>query len=109
MTMTFVVLPNMGQLWQKFTKSDAPTLTCRTCHGQDAEDVKYRMPNPSLAALDPNRLPSASSSDANEARWATFMREEVVPHMTGMLDTEPYDPKTDKGFFCFNCHTEKKS
>ena len=107
--MTFVVLPNMGRLWQEFTKSDAPTLTCRTCHGEDAEDVKYRMPNPALPPLDPKRLPTASSRDANEARWAAFMRNEVVPRMTGMLDAQPYDPETGKGFFCFNCHTEKKS
>ncbi len=108
-TMTFTVLPNMGRLWQKFTASDAPTLTCRTCHGQDAEDVKYRMPNPSLPALDRNRLPDASSRDPREAKWAAFMRNDVVPMMTNLIDADPYDPKTGKGFFCFNCHTEKKS
>ncbi len=98
--MTFTVLPNMGKTWQAFTKSDAPTLTCRTCHGQNAEDVKYKMPNPNLPPLDPEHLPRKDSSDANEARWATFMIDEVVPQMIDLIDPPPT-------FGCFNCHTKR--
>jgi hypothetical protein len=99
-TMTFTVLPNMGRAWQKFPKSDAPTLTCRSCHGAKAEGTRYKMPNPNLPKLDPAHMPSKTSSDANEARWATFMIDEVVPQMTSLMDTTP-------SFGCFNCHTKK--
>lgn len=108
-TMTFVVLPNMGQLWQKFEHTDAPTLTCRTCHGEDAEEKKYAMPNPSLPPLDASHLPDPYSRDPHEAKWAAFMIHDVVPTMTDLLDAQPYDAKTDSGFWCFDCHTRKKS
>jgi hypothetical protein len=98
--MTFTVQPNMGKAWQKFTKSDAPTMTCRTCHGEDAEDANYKMPNPKLLPLDPSRLPSKTSTDANEARWATFMIDDVVPQMIDLIDAPP-------SFGCFNCHTKR--
>jgi len=105
--MTFTVLPNMGQTWQKFSGSDAPTLTCRTCHGANAEDVAYKMPNPALLPLDPALLPSQTSRDAHEARWAKFMVEDVVPQMTDLIDAQPYDAKTGRGFGCFDCHTKR--
>jgi hypothetical protein len=107
--MTFTVLPNMAQTWQAFTKTDAPTLTCRTCHGENAEAAAYQMPSGQLTPLDPDHLPSKNSSDANEARWTTFMTDQVVPQMIDLLDVAPYDPQTaPHGFGCFTCH-EKKS
>jgi len=105
--MTFTVLPNMAQTWQEFSKTDSPTLTCRSCHGADAENLNYKMPNPNLPQLDPTRMPRKDSSDAREARWTKFMIDEVVPDMTSLMDTAPYDPKTKTGFGCFNCHTKK--
>jgi hypothetical protein len=105
--MTFTVLPNMGQTWQEFSKTAAPTLTCRTCHGANAEDMNYKMPNPNLPQLDPQHMPSKTSKDANEARWATFMIDEVVPSMASLMDAAPYDRKTGSGFGCFNCHTKR--
>ena len=107
MTMTCTVLPNMGRTWQTFLKSDAPTLTCRSCHGANAENINYKMPNPKLAPLDPSHLPSKLSSDAREARYAAFMIDEVVPQMLDLIDAAPYDAKTGTGFGCFNCHTKK--
>ncbi len=98
--MTFTVLPNMAQTWQAFSKTDAPTLTCRTCHGANAEAGHYAMPNPNLAKLDPRHPTSKTSTDANEARWTTFMTDEVVPQMTALLDAPP-------SFGCFACHTQK--
>jgi hypothetical protein len=100
--MTFTVLPNMAQTWQAFAKTDAPTLTCRTCHGENAEAARYQMPTPRLPPLDPAHMPSRDSSDANEARWTAFMTDEVVPQMIDLLDAPP-------SFGCFSCHTKKKS
>ena len=105
--MTFTVMPNMGRAWQKFDNTSAPLLTCRTCHGANAEDVNYKMPNPKLAPLDPSRMPSKTSTDPREARYAKFMIDEVVPSMTSLIDAAPHDAKTGAGFCCFNCHTKK--
>ncbi len=33
--MTFVVLPNMGRLFQEFRETEYPDLTCDSCHGKD--------------------------------------------------------------------------
>jgi hypothetical protein len=101
--MTFLVLPNMARLFQRFDGSPYPNLTCRTCHGQDAEEVRYKMPH-GLPALDPAHLPDSSDPDPRRARVARFMIEEVTPGMADLLATPPYDPRTKSGFSCFDCH-----
>jgi len=101
--MTFAVLPNMARAWQEHDGAPDPTMTCRTCHGANAEEVAYRMPN-TLPPLDPAHLPSRTSRDPREAKTARFMFDVVVPQMTELLDAPPYDAKTGRGFFCFDCH-----
>lgn len=101
-TMTWTVLPNMGRLFQHERRTASPELTCRTCHGPDAEAVHYAMPH-GLVALDPAHLPSASSSDPEEARTAVFMAD-VTERMRTMIDAAPWDPTTGRGFSCFSCH-----
>jgi hypothetical protein len=102
-TMTFAVLPNMARLFQRFSRSPYPDMTCRTCHGEDAERVRYKMPH-GLPALDPAHLPSAGAHDPAEGRLAKFMTEEVTPQMADLLGVPVYDPKSRTGFSCFNCH-----
>ncbi len=105
--MTFAVLPNMARAWQEHDATPDPTMTCRTCHGADAEAVAYKMPN-GLPPLDPAHLPSPTSHDPREARVAKFMFDVVAPKMlTDLLDAAPYDPATGRGFYCFDCHARK--
>ncbi len=101
--MTFTVLPNMGRLFQTFRHTASPDLACTTCHGQDAEDVAYRMPH-GLPPLDPAHLPDERSRDPRVARTAVFMRDEVTPKMADLLGVPLFDPKTGRGFSCFSCH-----
>lgn len=101
-TMEFVVHPSMARLFQAHYHEPAPDMTCRTCHGADAEAVQYKMPH-GLPALDPAHLPDPSGSDAR-AKTAKFMIEEVTPKMIELLDVAPYNPTTKRGFGCFNCH-----
>jgi hypothetical protein len=101
--MTFTVLPNMARLFQRFRQTSDPDLTCRSCHGVDAESVYYKMPH-GLSPLDPNRLPNPESSDPQEARMARFMADEVTPTMAELLEVPRFDPRTRQGFSCFNCH-----
>jgi hypothetical protein len=102
-TMTFLVLPSMARLFQRFDGARYPDLTCRRCHGADAETVNYAMPH-GLSALDPAHLPKPSDADPRTAKVAKFMTEEVTPQMADLLGVRPYDPATGRGFSCFNCH-----
>jgi hypothetical protein len=89
--MTFRVLPNMGRLFQGYRHEEAPRLTCRTCHGQDAEQVAYAMPR-SLPALDPEHMPDRSRP------IVAFMMDEVTPTMADLLGADR------ASFSCFACH-----
>jgi hypothetical protein len=84
--MTFTVLPNMARAWRDFRGTKDPEMTCRTCHGANAEAVSYRMPNPSLKPIDPARDPVAR-----------FMKEKMVPEMRELTGAP------DLG--CNTCHT----
>lgn len=53
--MTFTVLPSLARRFRAHRDEGAATLACRTCHGDDAEAVRYRMPN-GLPPLDPDAL-----------------------------------------------------
>lgn len=91
--MTFTVLPNMARVWRGFKKTTYPEMTCRTCHGRDAEAVSYRMPNPSLPPIDPRHPPPGPV--------AQFMADTVVPQMIHFIDTTPGH------FGCNSCHPHK--
>jgi len=41
--MTFAVHPTLARRYQEFYGSEAPMLTCRSCHGEDAERVRYQI------------------------------------------------------------------
>ena len=92
--MTFTVLPNMARSWRDFDKTPYPTMTCRTCHGKDAEAVSYRMPNPSLPPIDPAHPPAGPASQ--------FMITRVVPEMLELMETTP------ARFGCNSCHPKAK-
>ena len=82
--MTWVLLPNLGRRFREFEQKPVADLSCFTCHGEDAERVDYKMPR-GLPPLDPEHLPSRSSSNAQLARTVTFMEDEVVPLTRKML------------------------
>ena len=75
--MTFKVLPNIARTWRDFQHTEDPAMTCRTCHGQDAEAVSYRMPNPSLAKIDPAHPPAGPVAE--------FMKAKMVPEMSELV------------------------
>lgn len=91
--MTFLVLPNMARLFQRYQHKPYPDLTCRTCHGEDGEKIGYRMPN-DLHPLDPHHLPRQSAV-------ARFMWRSVTPKMDDLLDAP-------RGFSCFSCHPRER-
>jgi hypothetical protein len=93
--MTWVVLPNMARAFQELEGTALPELSCFSCHGTDAEQVKYAMPH-GLPPLDPAHMPRRDSAYAKEAKFAAFMEDEVVPRFRHMTEA----PKVS----CFTCH-----
>lgn len=92
--MTFTVLPNMARTWRDFRGTAWPEMTCRTCHGKDAEAVSYRMPSPSLPPIDPAHPPAGPVAE--------FMKQKMVPQMIDLASTSP------DHFSCNSCHPRKK-
>ena len=88
--MTFTVLPNMARTWRDFRHTEYPDMTCRTCHGKDAEAVSYRMPNPSLPRIDPAHPPRGPVAE--------FMKRTMVPDMIELTGT------TSEHLSCNGCH-----
>jgi hypothetical protein len=97
------VLPAMKQAFRQHDATAFADFRCQTCHGDgfDQPDVDFRMPRdlPPLAAADP-----VAGGMAYDPETTRFMVETVVPTMARLLDEEPFDPATGKGFGCFRCH-----
>ncbi len=95
-TMTFVVLPNMARLFQRFHGTEYPELTCRSCHGADADQVAFAMPH-TLSPLDPAHMPDPRS------RIVKFMADEVTPMFARLIEA-PAGSVT-----CFSCHARREA
>jgi hypothetical protein len=100
--MTTVVLPDMAKLFQQFEGKPNADMACATCHGGDAEEIRYKMPY-ALPALNPAHLPDPDVPGFGGA-MAKFMFERVTPRMTELLGVPRYDATTGRGFGCFHCH-----
>lgn len=98
--MAVAVFPKMREVFVEHD-SDYASFRCQTCHGSDMEMVDFKMPNRLFSLPRANTLDWTRDYDAETAR---FMIDEVVPKMAKLLDMEPYDPDTGKGFGCFGCH-----
>ena len=105
--MADVVMPSMQELFVEFDpEAFGKSFGCATCHGNNATEVGFKMPN-GLRPLDPNSFPTPASSEPEVAKWATFMFTKVTPKMVELLGAEPYDMETETGFGCYGCHAEK--
>jgi len=94
------VEPVMEELFQEFDPERFAEFGCRTCHGEDARDVGFEMPN-GIAPLGPSTF---GSEDPGVKAFSDFMKEKVAPAMVELLEAEPYDRETGEGFGCFGCH-----
>src|SRR3954470_3579809 len=101
------VLPQMKTVFVAFDPKFS-NMNCKTCHGDGAHAGTFKMPNPQL-----KELPGTEESfmawvakDANAARYAKFMGEQVTPKMAELLHMQAFNPETKSGdFSCGACHT----
>ncbi|MCA9611855.1 MAG: hypothetical protein H6722_22530 [Sandaracinus sp.] len=95
-----VVTPQMRAMFQAFDAEHYADFGCATCHGENAREVGFHMPN-DLAPLNPANIPAMFQS---EHPGAVFMTQQVWPKMVELLGAEPYNPETHEGFGCLGCH-----
>jgi hypothetical protein len=104
--MKTAVLPKMSGLFHDFDAKRFAEPKCVLCHGSGAKDGSFKMPNPELPKLDLTPA-GMKTMHAKFAPMVEFMAKQVVPTMAGLLGEQPYDPKTQQGFGCLECHTKK--
>lgn len=94
-----VVTPQMALSFQAHDPEEFAEFNCATCHGPSAAQGDFHMPTPALPRLGDFEL----AKQAHPKDMA-FMMEKVVPQMAKLLQEPAFDPKTQKGFGCFECH-----
>jgi hypothetical protein len=106
--MASVVMPQMKELFRSFDAKKFAEFNCKTCHGQDAKDRGFEMPNPGLREL-PSTQEGWGALAKDEPEFMAFMSQKVKPQMAALLDIPEYDPKNPQpgAFGCNNCHTVK--
>jgi hypothetical protein len=102
--MAKTVLPTMKPLFQAFDAEYYSDFGCATCHGSDAEDTGYTMPNDEIRALYPTGHADQLELVRTEKKTLQFMFGTVVPKMKTLLGAKSYDVATKTGFSCFSCH-----
>jgi hypothetical protein len=104
--MAEVVMPVMNEVFAAAPASDRlPTeVSCETCHGDDAMEVGFVMPN-TLYPLVPQEIAGMFTSEDEElAAISIYMAGPVEHRMAELLGRQPYDVETGEGFGCLGCH-----
>lgn len=105
--MAMVVVPRMRPVFQAFDSKEFAEFGCKTCHGKNARERGFEMPNPEILAL-PSTHAEFSALMKEKPEWVKFMSEKVTPEMASLLGA-PFDPQNPPpgAFGCGNCHTSK--
>lgn len=100
--MVEVVAPTMREIFQERDAQRWADFSCFTCHGADAADRNYAMPNQLSALPLEGTLDYAESLDPE---MNEFMLDEVFPVFVDLLDETKYAPDdAPDGYRCTGCH-----
>lgn len=97
------VVPAMRALLQAYDAQRFAQVNCATCHGPNAREVHFHMPN-SLPALPQPGGEQWNGWMHRDPRMFQFMMQRVMPAQAQLLGMQPFNPQTRTGFGCFNCH-----
>jgi hypothetical protein len=94
------VMPVMKPIFQNHDAKDFAQFGCDTCHGKQAKEGHFDMPNPELPKLN---FADMSKFKKADLEW---MGKEVEPTMGKILGLELYSESNPTGFGCLACHTQ---
>ena len=94
------VMPAMKPIFQNHDPKDFEKFGCQTCHGAQAKEGHFDMPNPDLPKLN---FADMSKFKKEDIEW---MKNEVMPTMGKILQLPLYSEENPKGFGCLHCHTQ---
>ncbi len=94
------VVPAMKPLFQAHDAAKFGDFDCKTCHGKQAADGKFDMPNPDLPKLDFGNMGTFKPADI------AWMKNDIMPTMAKLLQLPPHSPDNPNGFGCLGCHTQ---
>jgi hypothetical protein len=100
--MAEVVVPEMRTIFQEHDATRYADFGCATCHGANAHEVAFHMPN-GLHPLDHAAIMATFQSSDPSATWMT---QRVWPRMASLIGEPQFDPQTSVGFRCTNCHAD---
>ena len=103
--MTAVVLPEMRATFQRHDARRFADFGCATCHGPDAAERDYAMPNPALIQL-PHRG-FRKKIYVPHREMVRFMWSEVQPNMAKLLGQSESRFGRGAGFSCRGCHVAR--
>ncbi len=102
-----VVTPKMREVFQAFDAKHFAKVNCATCHGKNAKEKEFKMPNPELPKLPASEKVFMETVMKKKPEMVKFMAEQVTPKMAELLGLKPFDPKAPDpaAFSCEGCHT----
>ncbi|HEY4393997.1 MAG TPA: hypothetical protein VGP64_08045 [Polyangia bacterium] len=105
--MKTTVLPQMKKLFVAVDKK-YKDMSCGTCHGGNAAEVKFKMPNPELPKLPPpTDRQGFMALQQKKPDMVKFMGTQVKPAVAALLNIDEWSPTNPKGFGCYGCHTQE--
>jgi hypothetical protein len=99
-----VVVPRMKEQFQAAEPGHFNEFGCTTCHGPSAKQGRFKMPNAELPKLNPAGGFAEHMKDEEGKKMVAFMRDKVVPQMAEILGEPAWNPATQSGFGCGECH-----
>jgi hypothetical protein len=107
--MKSTVLPEMKKVFAAFDPKAFANVTCATCHGKDAAEKKFKMPNGDLPKLPgPTDRAGFMALAEKKPEVVKFMGTQVKPKMASLLGLPEWTPASPTGFACYNCHTHEE-
>ncbi len=105
--MKTTVLPEMKKLFVGFDKK-YKDMSCATCHGDHASEMKFKMPNAGLPKLPgPTDRQGFMALQQKKPEAVKFMGTQVKPALAALLNIDEWSPTNTKGFGCYGCHTQE--